>query len=288
MISYSLTKGANPPILKPLIAGAAKSEEKKENDMLGAIIGDIIGSSYEFKGIKTTDFPLFTSESHFTDDTVMTVAVANCILHGRNYAKTFKEYGRRYPDAGYGGMFGSWLRSADSAPYNSYGNGSAMRVSPVGFAFSNLEDVLREAERTAAPTHNHPEGVKGAQAIASAIFLARTGKSKNDIREYIETSFGYDLNRTLNEIQPNYGFDETCQGSVPEATIAFLESTNYEDTVRKAISLGGDADTLACMAGGIAEAFYKVIPAAIITRARKTLDKKLLTIIDEFAARFSC
>jgi ADP-ribosylglycohydrolase len=254
--------------------------------MLGAIIGDIIGSSYEFEGIKTTDFQLFTSASRFTDDTVMTVAVADCILHDLEYAKTFKEYGRRYPNAGYGGRFGSWLQSPDSKPYNSYGNGSAMRVSPVGFAFDTLDDVLREAERSASTTHNHPEGIKGAQAIASAIFLARTGKGKNEIREFIEKRFGYGLGCTLDEIRPDYRFDETCQGSVPEAIIAFLESNDYEDAIRKAISLGGDADTLACMAGGIAEAFYKKISPNITRRAKKILDKELLAIMDEFIGRF--
>jgi ADP-ribosylglycohydrolase len=254
--------------------------------MLGAIIGDIIGSSYEFEGEKSTTFPLFTPASRFTDDTVLTVAVADSILHDRDYAKTFKEYGRRYPGAGYGGMFLNWLRSADSKPYNSYGNGSAMRVSPTAFAFDTLEDVLREAERSALPTHNHPEGVKGAQAIASAIFLGRTGKAKKDIREYIERCFGYDLGRTLDEIRPHYRFDETCQGSVPEAIIAFLESSDYEDAVRKAVSLGGDADTLACMAGGIAEAYYKKLPGPIILRAKGILDEELRAIVDEFGDRY--
>jgi len=254
--------------------------------MLGAIVGDIIGSSYELEGLKSMTFPLFTSASRFTDDTVLTVAVADCILHNRDYAKTFKEYGQRYPDAGYGGMFGSWLRSADSKPYNSYGNGSAMRVSPVGFAFNTIDDVLREAERSASPTHNHPEGIKGAQAIASAIFLARTGNGKKEIRAFIEKRFKYDLSRTLDEIRPNYRFDETCQGSVPEAILAFLESTDYEDAIRKAVSLGGDADTLACMAGGIAEAFYKKMPLNIVRRAKQILGKELLVVIDEFNSRY--
>ena len=254
--------------------------------MIGAIIGDIIGSSYEFEGLKSTTFPLFTSTSRFTDDTVLTVAVADCILHNLDYAKTFKEYGNRYPHAGYGGRFGNWLQSTDLKPYNSYGNGSAMRVSPVGFAFDTIDDVLREAERSASPTHNHPEGIKGAQAIASAIFLARTGKEKKEIRAFIEKRFKYDLGRTLDEIRPYYRFDETCQGSVPEAIIAFLESTDYEDAIRKAVSLGGDADTLACMAGGIAEAFYKKIPGEFVLRARQILDKELLAIVDEFAGRF--
>jgi ADP-ribosylglycohydrolase len=254
--------------------------------MLGAIIGDIIGSSYEFKRIKSTEFPLFTSASRFTDDTVLTVAVADCLLHGRDYAKTFREYGQRYPDAGYGCMFRNWLRSSGSEPYNSYGNGSAMRVSPVALAFDTIDDVLREAERSALPTHNHPEGVKGAQAIASAIFLARTRNGKKEISKYIEGRFGYDLGRSLNEIRPSYHFDETCQGSVPEAIIAFLKSSDYEDSVRKAVSLGGDADTLACMAGGIAEAYYKKIPKDIVRRARKILDKEFLAIVDEFTGRF--
>ncbi|MCX6564050.1 MAG: ADP-ribosylglycohydrolase family protein [Candidatus Aminicenantes bacterium] len=254
--------------------------------MLGAIIGDIVGSPYESEVIKSTKFPLFTSDSRFTDDTVLTVAVADCILHNRDYAKTFKEYGQLYPEAGYGCMFRNWLRSSDSNPYESYGNGSAMRVSPVAFAFDTIDDVLREAERSAVPTHNHHEGVKGAQAIASAIFLAKTGKGKEEIREYIEGRFGYDLSRTLDEIRPSYHFDETCQGSVPEAIIAFLESSDYEDAIRKAISLGGDADTLACMAGGIAEAYYKKIPVHIVRRARQILDKELLAIVDEFTGRY--
>jgi ADP-ribosylglycohydrolase len=254
--------------------------------MLGAIIGDIVGSSYEFEGVKSTGFPLFASSSRFTDDTVLTVAVADGLLHDRDYADTLKEYGRRYPHAGYGGMFLNWLMSPGSEPYNSYGNGSAMRVSPVAFAFNTIDDILREAKRSALPTHNHPEGVKGAQAFASAIFLGRTGSSKKEISEYVEGRFGYDLGRNLDEIRPSYCFDETCQGSVPEAIIAFLESHDFEDALRKAVSLGGDADTLACMAGGIAEAYYKKIPAPLIRRAREILDKEMLTIIDEFDDRY--
>ena len=254
--------------------------------MLGAIAGDIIGSVHEYRLMKSTDFPLFAPESTFTDDTVLTIAVADCILHDKDYAKTFKEYGRRYPHAGYGGMFRNWLMAPDSAPYNSFGNGSAMRVSPVGFAYRTIDKVLREAQRSAEVTHNHPEGIKGAQAIASAIFLGRTGKKKKEIRGYLEGRFGYDLSRTLDEIRPSYYFDETCQGSVPEAIIAFLESTDYEDTVRKAVSLGGDADTLACMAGGIAQAFYKKIPDNLINQTRQILDEDLLAIVDEFDNRY--
>jgi ADP-ribosylglycohydrolase len=254
--------------------------------MLGAIAGDIIGSVYESGWMKSTDFPLFTSESTFTDDTVLTVAVADCVLHNKDYAETFKKYGRRYPNAGYGGMFRRWLHNSASLPYNSYGNGSAMRVSAVGFAGNTIEEVLAEARRSAEVTHNHPEGIKGAQAIASAIFLARTGKGKKEITRHIEAQFGYNLGQTLDEIRPSYHFDDTCQGSVPQAVIAFLESTDYEDAVRKAVSLGGDSDTLACMAGGLAQAYYKHIPNRIVWQVRQILDKDLLVIVDEFANRY--
>lgn len=254
--------------------------------MLGAVAGDIIGSAYEWRRTKSYDFELFTPASTPTDDTVLTVAVADCILHGKDYTPTFKEYGRRYPDAGWGGMFFAWLFSGDPAPYNSFGNGSAMRVSPVGFAFDTLDQVLAEAKRSAEVSHNHPEGIKGAQAIASCIFLARQGKSKAGIREFVEDHFGYDLSRTLDEIRPSYRFYETCQQSVPEAIIAFLESADYEDAVRKAVSLGGDADTTACMAGGIAQAYHGAIPLHIIEQARVRLPDDFIAIIDEFEARF--
>ncbi len=254
--------------------------------MLGAIAGDIIGSAYEFYSAKTTDFKLFTPESRFTDDTVLTVAVADCILNEKNYAATFKEYGHRYPDAGYGGMFLRWLHSTGNAPYNSFGNGSAMRVSPVGFAFFGLNEVLKAAEKSAAVTHDHTEGIKGAQAVAAAIWMAKNGYSKKAIRDYVEETFGYDLHRTLDKIRPYYHFDETCQGSVPEAIIAFLESRDYEDAIRKAVSLGGDSDTQACIAGGIAQAFYKELPTQIIKRVRMILDKDLLSIVDEFNHKY--
>ncbi|MFC2073067.1 ADP-ribosylglycohydrolase family protein [Chloroflexota bacterium] len=254
--------------------------------MIGAIAGDIIGSSYEFFSVKLTDFKLFTLESRFTDDTVLTVAVADCILNGKSYAATFKEYGRRYPNAGYGNMFAEWLDSDYSKPYNSYGNGSAMRVSPIGFAFTTLNSVLEEARKSAEVTHDHPEGLKGAQAVASAIYLARKGYSKNAIKNYVEENFEYDLHRTLDEIRPNYGFEETCQGSVPESIIAFLESTDYEDAVRKAISLGGDSDTQACMTGGIAQAYYKQIPEYITERVREILNPEMLDIVDQFHKKY--
>jgi ADP-ribosylglycohydrolase len=254
--------------------------------MLGAIAGDVIGSSYEWHGTKSLDFELFTPQSTPTDDTVLTVAVADCILHGKDYAATFKEYGRRYPYAGYGGMFLRWLGSSSLSPYNSFGNGSAMRVSPVGFAYSSLDSVLQKAERSAAVTHNHREGIKGAQAIAASIFLARSGENKEAIRKYVEDKFDYNLHQALDEIRPEYHFDETCQGSVPQAIIAFLESNDYEDAVRKVISLGGDSDTLACMTGGIAQAYYRQIPDDIVMKVRALLDEDLLAIVDEFDERY--
>ncbi|MEW6242958.1 MAG: ADP-ribosylglycohydrolase family protein [Bacillota bacterium] len=249
--------------------------------MIGAIAGDIIGSVFESNNVKT-DFALFNPGSTFTDDTVLTVAVADCVLHGKDYALTLKEYGRRYPNRGYGGRFLRWLLSDSLQPYNSFGNGSAMRVSPVGFYFNTLEDVLREARRSAAVTHNHPEGIKGAQAVAAAVFLARRGKSKEEIREYLAAQFGYNLEQTLARIRPRYSFDGTCQGSVPEAVIAFLESSDYEDAIRKAVSIGGDSDTIACITGGIAEAFYGGVPPFIVGRVRRILTPDLLEVVDAF------
>ncbi len=254
--------------------------------MLGAIIGDIVGSAYEWSPVKTTEFEMFSSRSRFTDDTVLTVAVADAILHQKDYARTIWEYGRKYPHAGYGGSFAQWLRSNDMRPYGSFGNGSAMRVSPVGFAFNSMDEVLSEAARTAQVTHNHPEGIKGAQATALAIWMARQGKNKSDIRKQIESRFAYNLSRTLDEIRPAYSFDVSCQGSVPESIIAFLESDSYEDAVRKAISLGGDSDTMACIAGGMAQAYYKEIPMPILNQAWLLLDDDLKKIVDQFNQRY--
>jgi ADP-ribosylglycohydrolase len=254
--------------------------------MLGAIAGDIIGSTYELYHTKSLDFDLFPPGSRFTDDTVLTVAVADCILNGKGYQETFYEYGNRYPNAGYGPLFIEWLESAEPQPYGSYGNGSAMIVSPIGFAFSSLEVVLQEAEKSAVVTHNHPEGIKGAQAVAAAIWLAKNGYSRDTIRDYIQETLNYNLNRRLDEIRTYYRPDSTCQGSVPEAIIAFLESTDFESAVRKAVSLGGDSDTQACIAGGIAQAFYKQIPDYIAQKTRAMLDDELLAILDEFNQRF--
>lgn len=249
--------------------------------MIGAIAGDIIGSPYEFKPHKSVDFPLFGPDCRFTDDTVLTVALAEAIIGEKDYCQLLKQYYRRYPNAGYGGTFVKWGASSYSEPYNSFGNGSAMRTSPVGFYYKTLEEVLAKAECYASVTHNHPEGIKGAQAIAAAIFMARNGGSKEDIRRYITETFGYNLTRTCDQIRPNYQFDVTCQGSVPEAIICFLESSDFESAVRLAVSLGGDSDTQACIAGGIAEAMYGV-PGWIAEKAAGYLDKELGEVYRHF------
>ena len=254
--------------------------------MIGAIAGDVIGSVYEFKRIKRKDFPLFGPGSELTDDSVLTLAVALCLLTGRPYAAALKEFGRKYPDRGYGGGFLNWLSLEGLEPYNSFGNGAAMRVSPVGFAGGSAEEVLEEAQRSAAATHDHPEGIKGAQATALAIHLARGGADKEGIRKEISARFGYDLDRTVDRIRPGYHFDETCQGTVPEAIVCFLDSGSYEDAVRNAVSLGGDSDTLACITGGIAEAFYRSIPAEIVRETLLRVPAPLLPILKTFEARF--
>ena len=254
--------------------------------MIGAIAGDIIGSVYEQYPIKTKDFPLFHPRCRFTDDTVLTIAVADAILRDGPYEQSIRELGRRYPGAGYGGTFIQWLFSDDPQPYNSWGNGSAMRVSPVGYVFSTEEDVLHEAKKTADMTHNHPEGIKGAQAVALAVFLARTGTHKEDIRTQISQHFGYDLDRTIDDIRPNYSFDISCQGTVPEALIAFFGSDSYEDAIRNAISLGGDSDTLACITGGIAEAYYQGVPDRIKEKVLEYLTPDLLEIVEVFCRKY--
>ena len=254
--------------------------------MIGAIIGDIIGSVHEGIGTKTKDFPLFVPESIFTDDSVLTVAVADWILTGQDLTDILHNYHRAYPGRGYGGMFRQWAQEKQRTPYNSFGNGSAMRVSPVGFAFETIEDVLLWAERSSAVTHNHPEGIRGAQATAAAIYYARRIQNRDQIKRLLESQFGYNLSTSLDKIRPAYCFDETCQGTVPQAIIAFLESTGYEDAIRNAISLGGDADTLACIAGGIAEAFYGEIPQNIVISAKQLLDPKLAAVIHRFRCRF--
>ena len=254
--------------------------------MLGAIAGDVIGSVYEARPIKTTDFPLFDRGSTFTDDTVLTVAVAHAILERGDYAAALRRWGRRYPAAGYGGAFYNWIFRGSAGPYDSWGNGSAMRVSPVGHAFDTVDEVLDEAEKSAAVTHNHPEGIKGAQATALAVFLARRGESKEAIRRDVAALFDYNLDRKLGDIRETYAFDVSCQGSVPESIIAFLESNDFEDAVRKAVSLGGDTDTMAAIAGAIAEGYYGEVPEKIRWGVRRRLPEDLLAVVDEFSSRY--
>jgi len=254
--------------------------------MLGAIAGDVIGSVHEGARTKTKDFPLFTADSRFTDDTVLTVAVADALLQRRDYRDVLHDYFDAYPSAGYGSYFLWWASTRQREPYNSWGNGSAMRVSPVAYVAATLEEVLAEAKRSAEVTHNHELGIRGAQATAAAVFLARTGSSKAQIRRYTEEQFGYFLDESVDELRPTYPFDASCQGSVPQSIIAFLESTGYEDAVRNAISLGGDADTMACIAGAIAEAFYGGVPTQIAEAVLARLDERLRNVVEEFQARF--
>lgn len=250
--------------------------------MIGAIAGDMVGSIYEFYSIKTTEFPLFSPGCRFTDDTVLTVALADAILNSADYTEKLKEYYRRYPKAGFGGSFRNWAESADNNPYNSWGNGAAMRISPVGFAYESLAETLQMAEKFTAVTHNHPEGIKGACATAAVIYLARTGSDKEKIRSYIENTFGYDLHRSVDSIRPDYHYEISCQKTVPEAIIAFLDSTDFENALRLAVSLGGDSDTLACITGGMAQAFYGMVPLGIEKEVFARLDAPLEEVTHQF------
>ncbi|WP_017733835.1 ADP-ribosylglycohydrolase family protein [Nafulsella turpanensis] len=254
--------------------------------MLGAVAGDIIGSVYEFQPIKTIEFPLFGEESRLTDDTVLTVAVADSLLTGKSYAAAIKQWGRKYPQAGYGKNFYQWLMSRCSVAYESWGNGSAMRVSPVGWAFDTLEQTLKEAYKSAEITHNHPEGIKGAQVVAGAIFMCRQGASKEDVKEWISSFAGYNLQRTIENIRPGYRFEVSCQASVPEAIICFLESNNVEEAIRLAVSLGGDADTQACISGAIAHAFYGTLPEVISKEAENRLPDEMKKVLQGFKAKY--
>ena len=254
--------------------------------MIGAIAGDVIGSVHEFGRMKSTDFTLLESWCRFTDDTVLTVATAYAILTGTPYEAAYRDFGRQYPDAGYGAKFYNWLMTEHPQPYNSWGNGSAMRVAPVGFASTSVDEVLREAERSAAVTHDHPEGIKGAQATALAVFMGCSGASKDEIRDELVRRFGYDLGRTIDQIRPDYRWDVSCPGSVPEAIIAFLDSADVEHSIRLAISLGGDSDTQAAIAGGIAQAFYKDVPDSIAAFVRERLPDQFLDVLDTFERTF--
>ena len=257
-------------------------------------MGDMIGAPYEFdRGDKTKDFPLFVQESQFTDDTVMTIAVAQALMESegksddeirRRLVVDMQDWGKRYPAAGYGARFGGWIYQEDPKPYGSFGNGSAMRVSSAGWLYDTIEETRRIARITSGVTHNHPEGIKGAEATAAAIFLARTGSGKEEIKDYIAGEFGYDLSRTCDEIRPTYHHVESCQETVPEAITAFLEGADFEDVIRTAVSLGGDCDTLTCIAGGIAEAFYGV-PEDMKAACRGRLSEDILRILDQFTER---
>ena len=264
--------------------------------MYGAILGDIVGSPYEFdcNNYKAKDFPLFSRRSDFTDDTVMTLAVAKALLlyetitdmdaFKRELVRVMHEVGILHPYCGYGGRFCTWMMKNDTEPYGSFGNGSAMRVSPVAWFAGSLDECEKLAAATAEVTHDHPEGIKGAQATATAIFLARTGHGKEEIKAYVEREFGYDLSRSCDEIRPTYHHVESCQETVPQAITAFLESCDFEDALRTAVSLGGDSDTIADMAGAIAEAYYGADPE-MKSIALSYLDQDLLDIAEEFERR---
>jgi ADP-ribosylglycohydrolase len=259
--------------------------------MLGAIAGDIIGSVYEGKKHWQTErnpdfMPLFASQARYTDDTVLSIAVAEYRLYGTDLVMLLKDAVADYPTAGFGRQFKRWALSTDEEAYGSWGNGAAMRVSPIGFSYPTLDEVLAAAKQTAIVTHTHPTAIAGAQAIAAAIFLARTGASKEALAAYLERKFGYDLDASIDELRLGYSFTSAAQGSVPHAIVAFLDSTDYEHAVRLAVSLGGDTDTLACMAGGIAQAYYGAVPEDIRQQVWERLDDHMRTIIAAFVARF--
>lgn len=259
--------------------------------MYGAILGDIIGSPYEGNtSYKSKDFDLFSEESHFTDDTVMTIAVAEALLNSRGedddhiknaLIKSMKKWGRRYPNAGYGSRFSSWIHGYSKKPYNSYGNGAAMRVSPAGWLYDNFEQTVHVSELTAEVTHNHPEAITAAKAVAASIYLLRNGYFKNDVKLYIETQFGYDLSRTCDDIRPSYAMSARCIDTVPEAFTAFLDAFEFEDTIRNAVSLGGDTDTIAAIAGSMAEAFYGIDPK-LCREADIRLPNEMVKVIRRF------
>ncbi|MBQ0085877.1 MAG: ADP-ribosylglycohydrolase family protein [Prevotella sp.] len=267
-----------------------KKVETQYNPLLiSAILGDIAGSIYEFCPHKNTDINLQDNRMEYTDDTIMTIAVADWILNDKKLTKKglvsrMQEWGHRYPNpmGAYGEMFSQWLRSNNPKPYNSWGNGAAMRVAAVGFAFTTLEETLEVAKKSAEVTHNHPEGIKGAQATAAAIFMARTGHTKEEIRRYISATFDYNLKRTCDDIRPTYRFDGSCQGTVPESIIAFLDSKDYEDALRLCISLGGDADTMGAITGAIAGAYYHQMPASLYNFGMNKLPEDIKDIINKF------
>ena len=259
--------------------------------MLGAIAGDVIGSVYESNNVKSMDFTLYHRSAKFTDDTAMTLAVADVLLEGgagsrEAYIDKYHKWFHLFPHAGYGRTFQQWATFRVTQPYNSWGNGSAMRVSPVAYAFETLEEVLEEAEVSASVTHDHPEGVRGARAVAGSVFLARTWATKEEIKAWVGKDIQYDLSETIDAIRPKYRFDVSCQGSVPQAIIAFLESDSFESAIRKAISIGGDSDTIACIAGSIAEPFYGGVPDNIRLFVESKLPWQVTTTMDAFTAKY--
>ena len=253
------------------------------NLLLGAIGGDIIGSAYEFNNVKTKDFPLFTPESTFTDDTIMTIATADAILNRFSYKNRYREWGRKYPNpkGGYGAKFSHWLDETVPKAYNSWGNGSAMRVAPIGLFYREVERVWHEAKQSAICTHDHPEGIRGAKSVACAVFTARLRRSKKPVYNNMVT-FGYDVSRTLDEIRPGHQFDESCMDAVPVAFRAFYESTDYEDAIRNAVSVGGDSDTIAAITGGIALAYYQTMKPETEEEIRKRLPEDMLAVIERW------
>ena len=253
--------------------------------MIGAILGDVVGSRFEHHPIKTTEFDLLTVACEATDDSVLTVATAEALMGDRDFASAYREWGRRYPWAGYGGWFLDWLDDEEAGPYRSFGNGSAMRVAPVGWFASSLEEALELARETAVVTHDHPEGVKGAKAVAAAVWLARQGVEPSKLRDELEARFAYELRRSISNIRLTYAFDVTCQGSVPEALICALEARSVEEAVRLAVSLGGDADTQACIAGAVAEARFGGVPAELEAAVRPYLDEEMAAVVESFRAR---
>lgn len=256
--------------------------------MKGVILGDIIGSRFEFskdRQNKSEDFELFTNKCSFTDDTVLTVATMDSILNNIPFDKSYRMWGNKYPDCSYGGSFRNWLKDEESKPYNSWGNGSAMRVSPIGVAYDDLKTVLSKAEESASVTHNHEEGIKGACATALCVYLAKYKTPKKIIKECVETYFGYNLSKTLDQIRPVYFFNESCQHSVPESIICFLESNSYEDCIRKVVSLGGDTDTMGAISGGIAELYYGIEDKHIL-RLDKYLTDDISYVVCEFYKRY--
>lgn len=254
--------------------------------MKGAIIGDIIGSTYEFNPTKEYNFQLLNKGMTFTDDTVTTFAIIDSILNNTPFEKSLHSWCNRYPQRGYGLRFSQWLASDNPQPYNSFGNGSAMRVCPIGFVYPSKVQVLNVSKESAEITHNHAEGIKGAQAVALAIHLACQGLDKAVIKKELENEFGYNLSIPYKQIQPDYKFDETCQGSVPESLMAFFESTDFESAIRLAISLGGDADTQACIVGGIAEAYYKYIPQSLIDVCLPLLTDEMKVLLKRFYYKY--